>query len=593
MNLKFLQKKLIFSIYISDKKMKKLNLFFFLIMAFSLAYGQKDQYNFYFKTWNFLKYYHPDLASGKTDPDSLFLATIEKMNDQSDADFVIRVLTEKLNNQFPGAPVKDEAKDVLSVNQNFNWYQRNKSISAEHKTLLDNIYGHRFIASSTKKDQQEADKSKNQFPKDQNLPLPYRLLIMAKFQGSIDYLYPHKYLMGKDSDSYFLELLNKAIKCTSRKDFEIILAKAAAKMEDTHAFKFYDQLQYKNEIYHRLYYPPFDYVVFDDHLLVTRIVLPEKISKSHIRIGDKITEINGKSIRQIVKEKQELISASNKETLLYMISDYQKNLIWPDNLAQKELKIQSEDHKNHTEKVDFTDFKNKEDLAKVTEYIKEKFRKNDNYKMDHKDIAYFKIHDVIRLADNISDDQQDAHMEQIFKEATSKKAIVFDMRGYPDWGGFVFHYVYKYFSPVENHFGLYYEPNIKNRGTYTPISYAIFGHYYPNIENKKVHPYNGKVFIIVNPETLSMSEWNTMNLQNVFPQAITMGQKTAGADGDIVTEPLAAGYNLVFTGNGIFYYDKTQTQKVGVKINEVIRYKDEDIIQKRDLELERILKALK
>lgn len=50
--------------------------------------------------------------------------------------------------------------------------------------------------------------------------------------------------------------------------------------------------------------------------------------------------------------------------------------------------------------------------------------------------------------------------------------------------------------------------------------------------------------MIVNPETLSMSEWNTMNLQNIFPQSKTIGQRTAGADGDIRTLKLPAGYNL-------------------------------------------------
>lgn len=574
--------------------MRKINIIFFLILTYSFAYGQKDQYYLFFKTWNFLKYYHPDVADGRMDADSLFLATVGEITDQSDANSVIAALTKNLTNQFPGASVTDDPKDLLSANQNFNWYQKNKKINAENKVLLNSIYNHRSITTSIKKAPSTTDKSKDQFSKEQNLPLPYRLLIMAKIQGSIDYLYPHKYLMPKDSDAYFTHLLDLAINCTSRKDFEIILAKAVAKMEDTHAFRFYDQLHYKNEIYHCLYYPPFDYVLFEDHLLVTHLILPEIGAKSQIQVGDQIMEINGKSISEIIKEKQALISASNMETLLHMMSDYQRNLIWPDDLAQKNLKVKSnQDHTIRSLKVDFTDFRNKEDLAKVTAYIKEKIHTETQYKISHKDIAYFKINDIFSIIDNIPDDQLDDHMDRIFKEASSKKAIVFDMRGYPDWGGFVFHYIYKYFSPLENHFGKYYEPNIKNKGTYIPISYTQFGHYYPLIENKTVHPYQGKVFIIVNPDTLSMSEWNTMNLQKVFPQAITIGQKTAGADGDTVTEPLAAGYNLVFTGNGIFYDDNTQTQKTGIRINKLIRYSDEDIIQKRDLEAEKILNSLK
>jgi C-terminal processing protease CtpA/Prc len=574
--------------------MKKLLSIFCLILIQSVVYGQKDQYNIFIKTWNFLKYYHPDTAGGKIDADSLFLAGIEKINDQSDVNSVIKILTVNLNNKFSGTPVIDDAKDIFTANQDFSWFKKNKNISSENKTLLSNIYDHRYIPTSEKKDPKNPDKKMDQSPKDKNYPLSERLLIFAKIQGSIDYLYPHKYLMSKDSEAYFIDLLEQTIRCSSRKDFDIILSKAVAKMEDTHAFEFYNQLNYKNEIFHRAYYPPFDYILFDDHLRITHLILPEICSKANIQIGDRITEINGRNIRQVIKEKQELLSASNTETLLYILSDYQKNLIWTDDSQQKEITIQTkQDKKPIHKKIDFTNFTDKQQLDTVTEYIKGKLRLKEQYKMVHKDIAYFKIHDVFSLTNDIPDDQLDNHMDKILKDASSKKAIVFDMRGYPDWGGFVFHYIYKYFSPVNNHFGKYYKPNVKNTGTYIPISYKEFGHYYPEIKNKTVHPYQGKVFIIVNPETLSMSEWNTMNLQKIFPQAVTIGQKTAGADGDITTVSLSADYSMEFTANAIFYDDNTQTQKVGVRINEFIKYTDEDIIQKKDLELERVLKGIR
>lgn len=572
--------------------MKKLLSIFCIILVQSSVYGQKDQYRLLIKTWNFLKYYHPDLASAKKDADSLFLTTVEKVNDQSDANSVIKVLTENLNHKFSGTPVNDQEKDILSANQDFKWYQKNKKISTENKALLKDIYDHRFISDTGGK-QKPGDKKKDSSPKDKNFALPERLLIFAKIQGSIDYLYPHKYLMPKNSDAYFTDLLDQTIHCSSRKDFDIILAKAVAKMEDSHAFNFYNQLNYKNEIYHRLYYPPFDYVIFDDHLLITDLIFPEICSKANIHTGNRIMKINGKSIPEVIKEKQELLSSSNRETLLHMLSDYQRNLIWTDDNLQKELTIQSkENHISYPAKVDFLNFTDKQQLATVTEYIKGKIRTKDEHTMNHKDIAYFKINDIISFS-TVPEDKQDGYMDSIFTEASSKKAMVFDMRGYPDWGGFVFHYIYKYFSPVNNHFGKYYKPNVKNRGTYIAISYKEFGHYYPKIEDKTIHPYKGKVFIIVNPETLSMSEWNTMNLQKVFPQALTIGQKTAGADGDTTTVPLTDDYDLVFTANGIFYDDNTPTQKVGVRINEMIRYTDDDLIRKRDLEFERVLKEIK
>ncbi|MBT2622812.1 S41 family peptidase [Chryseobacterium sp. ISL-6] len=567
--------------------MKKIIILFFLFLIQQVIYAQKEQYAFFMKTWNFLKYYHPDLASGKVDADSLFLANIEKVDEKSDANSIIKQLSGKLSNPISHSLVIDEAKEALTVNQNFDWYKKNKMLTAEGKTILSTIFEHRYIGKVLKEKQYELSKK-------EQLPLPFRLLILAKIQGSIDYLFPHKYLMDKNFEVFFTDLVGQAISSPSRKDFEIILAKAISKMEDSHAFKFYDQLNYKNEILHRFYYAPFDYQVFNDHLLITHLIFPEICSNAQIVVGDRITEINGKSIKQIINEKRELLSVSNLENLLYHLSDYQRNMIWPDDVQQKDFKIlHTQNNKAEHTKITFINPTDQQQTSVISAYLTEKISLKQQHKLVHNDIAYFKINDVFSLTDNIADDKFDSHMDTIFKEASSKKAIVFDMRGYPNWGGFVFHYIYKYFSPRENYFGKYYEPNLKNMGTYIPISYKVYGHYYPKIENKTVNPYKGKVFIIVNPETLSMSEWNTMNLQNIFPQAITIGQQTAGADGDTVEIQLPAGYSLVFTGNGIFYYDNTQTQKVGIRINELIKYTDDDIIQNRDLEFEHILKAIK
>lgn len=83
------------------------------------------------------------------------------------------------------------------------------------------------------------------------------------------------------------------------------------------------------------------------------------------------------------------------------------------------------------------------------------------------------------------------------------------------------------------------------------------------------------------------------DLQHIFPQAITIGQKAAGAYGDTTKVNLPGDYVLEFTGNGIFYPDHSQTQQTGIKIDEVIQYKDQDIIENRDLEFERILSLVK
>lgn len=565
-------------------------LIFFLFQQ--SVFAQKDQYYDFIKTWNFIKYYHPDLASGKINADSLFLVNVKNISAQDDFNSITEKLTSKLNKKFTASAPAETSREVLSKNQNFDWFQKNRKVSSENKDLLNTIYKHRYNFENLPKGKLVSDEKKYPFPKTENLPIEYRLLALAKIQGIVDYLFPHKYIMDKGFEEFFKNSLDENSKINSRKDFEILLAKFASKLKDSHAFSFYKQLNYKKDIFHGNYLAPFDFQIVDDHILVTHLIFPEICSKAQINIGDKITSINGKSIPQIIKEKGELLSTSNNEKLVYVLSKYENNLIWPDDLSQKSIEVKSgKSNKRFSTKIDMVDISNKEKYDFIVTYLQDKIQKRENRKIVHDDVAYFKINHTYQFINKVSNDKMDAVMDSILVDASKKKAIVFDMRAYPDWGGFVHHYVYKYFSPVENYFYKYYAPNLKNIGTFFYLEDRA--HYFPEIKDKKTYQYQGKVFILVNPESQSASEWYTMSLQNIFPQSLTIGQQSAGADGDLVKVNLPGDYLLEFTGNGIFYPDNSQTQQIGIRINELIKYKDQDFLDKKDLEFERVLKDLK
>lgn len=570
---------------------KTLVLLIFFLFQQSVS-AQKDQYYDFIKTWNFIKYYHPDLASGKINADSLFLVNVKNISAQDDFNSITEKLTAKLNKKFTTSAPAEISRDVLSKNQNFDWFQKNRKVSSENKDLLNTIYKHRYNFENLPKGKLVSDEKKYPFPKTENLPVEYRLLALAKIQGIVDYLFPHKYIMDKGFEEFFKDSLDENSKINSRKDFEILLAKFASKLKDSHAFSFYKQLNYKKDIFHGNYLAPFDFQIVDDHILVTHLIFPEICSKAQINIGDKITSINGKSIPQIIKEKGELLSTSNNEKLVYVLSKYENNLIWPDDLSQKSIEVKSgKSNKRFSTKIDMVDISNKEKYDFIVTYLQDKIQKRENRKIVHDDVAYFKINHTYQFINKLSDDKMDTVMDSILVDASKKKAIVFDMRAYPDWGGFVNYYIYKYFSPVENYFYKYYAPNLKNIGTFFYLEDRA--HYFPEIKDKKTYQYQGKVFILVNPESQSASEWYTMSLQNIFPQSLTIGQQSAGADGDLVKVNLPGDYLLEFTGNGIFYPDNSQTQQTGIRINELIKYKDQDFLDKKDLEFERVLKDLK
>lgn len=568
--------------------MKRLILIFTIVFFQQTFFAQTEQRYDFIKAWNFIKYYHPDLANGKINADSLFLVNVKNINSTDDFNSIIDKLTLKLNNKFSSTAPAETSKDVLTQNQNFDWFQKNRKINPENKDLLKAIYKHRYNFENLPKGKLVSDEKEYSFPKTENLPSEYRLLTLAKIQGVVDYLFPHKYIMDKGFDDFFKKILEENSRINSRKDFEIILAKLVSKLKDSHALSFYKQLNYRKDIFHGNYLAPFDFQIVDDHILVTHVIFPDICSKAQINVGDKITSIGGKSISQIIKEKGELLSSSNAEKLIYVLSKYENNLIWTDDLQKKTLEIKSgKNNKKFSTKIDMIDPSDKEKYDLIVNYLQDKIKKIESRQIVHKDVAYFKINETLDFINNVSDDKIDAKMDSILSSASQKKTIVFDMRQYPDWGGFIFHYLYKYFSPVENYFGKYYQPNLKNIGTFTYKDQSET--YFPTITGKTTHHYKGKVFILVNPDTRSASEWYSMSLQKIFPQSLTIGQQTSGGDGDLVKVNLPGSYLLEFTGNGIFYPDNSQTQQTGIRMNEVIKYKDQDILDKKDLEFERVL----
>ena len=75
--------------------------------------------------------------------------------------------------------------------------------------------------------------------------------------------------------------------------------------------------------------------------------------------------------------------------------------------------------------------------------------------------------------------------------------------------------------------------------------------------------YKGKIIIIVNAKTQSNAEYTTMALR-VAPKATVIGSTTAGADGNVSKIILPGNIRTMISGIGVYYPDRTETQRVGI-----------------------------
>ncbi|MET0394417.1 MAG: S41 family peptidase [Chitinophagaceae bacterium] len=529
----------------------------------------------FFKLWNFIKYYHPALAAGPVDADSLFfrhLPAAEQASNTNAFNAFVAAFLDGLPAPPPGGGGSDTAR-VIYRNLDLDWFRQGQLINRSNKDKLNRLFSNRYGQSSHR--YIPALRYHTDIPNEPgyaaadtvNLPYALRMLALARIQGAADYLFPHKYLMDKNFDSVVRASIPLFAACTSRMVYEKLLLQVISCFDDTHSFKFVRQVKYRTAIFRNSFFPPFAYQVLENEIVVTDTILPLLCREAGLQPGDRITAINNRPVRAVIADVAVLLSASNRPTLLYHLSDYASNLLWRSDSSAFFLTVK----RGGTTAIRKTRFAFNKDTASIrilSRYLtaKQPAPRSDN-RIDilQDDIAYIKITETARFFENEPDSAVDRVMDSLLGVAGRQKGIIFDMRGYPDWGGFVHTYVYKKFGRAPNRYADYYEVNKATPGSYV-INSGSDTYYDRDIVPANT-PYPGKVVIIVNPATLSMSEWNTMNLQYLFPKSITIGESSAGADGDEKTMALPGGYEFYFTGNAIFYPDGTAAQRKGVRID--------------------------
>jgi C-terminal processing protease CtpA/Prc len=103
--------------------------------------------------------------------------------------------------------------------------------------------------------------------------------------------------------------------------------------------------------------------------------------------------------------------------------------------------------------------------------------------------------------------------------------------------------------------------------------------------------YEGKVVVLVDEKSISRSEYTAMAFRTA-PGAVVVGSTTAGADGDVATINLPGGLTTKISGIGVFYPDRSPTQRVGVVPDVEVRPTIKGIREGRDEVLEEAIRQI-
>ncbi|PIF32387.1 C-terminal processing protease CtpA/Prc [Flavobacterium sp. 9] len=483
------------------------------------------------KVWGFLKFYHPNVTDGSKNWDEQLFQVLPKVEEAQSAEAFSLVienwiisLGEIKKYEVPKSTVKKESFDK---NFNLSWISKSdlfsKSLSKKLKFIEENrIQGKQFYYTS---DPYIKVQNEIKYPDfkwtDKNL----RLLALFRYWNQMEYFFPYKYKMDENWDNVLIEMLPRFIAPESEKDFVLAMREISVKLDDTHAStqtgKMFDYFGDK--------FTPFDVVFIDNKAVVVNLKNDSLAKVDDVRIGDVITKVEGKTVENLINENLKYAEGSNKPAIL-------KNIYWAVFNGKTET-FEIEFNRNNNTSVK---------TIKRYKYqnLKIQFKDEEKWKLLEDNIGYIDV-------ESIKADELPGVMAQ-FKNT---KAIVFDARKYPQEPN-IEEDIAQYLYPEEKAYAKFIDVDLTYPGKFT---------WREDQKTGKANPdyYKGKVIILENEKTQSHGEHLVMCLQ-AAPNATIIGSQTAGADGGTCRYEIIKGYATIFTGFGIFYPNRKETQRIGI-----------------------------
>lgn len=498
------------------------------------------------RIWGFAKYHHPAFASRSINADAEYFCLLNEVLQAPDS-MKNDICLKWISGLGPYAIRDKEDDENIETFNDFNWISDSLYLG---KALSDSLMrlrnadpeNNRYVK-QTPVNVSYIETQYSDIPKDD---VAYRLLGVAKFWNAVDSYSPNRNLTDRPWDDVLAEYI--ALAFDRSISFSALYSRMVSELCDTHVNSWYVPIFGGRFV-------PLMCQFAEDRLFVTDTC---SLVPNNFEIGDEIILIDSVSPIKRLDELAPYIPHSNRSSLLRDGS--YATLLTAKNEACVEYVRGGKTYTTMISSVDGSEFVNRRFSSQNTST-------KPGFKEVAGGIGY------INISNLTCKDEQD--LENFL--ASCDKLII-DLRAYPAEYDVLHKLLPTFFFSQAREAAEVLLPQAHRPGGFIRTTVST---------RKTSDPdklYKGKVVLLVNAHSQSMSEYFTMFLQTI-PGSVTVGSQTAGADGDVTRIQLPyASFNI--TGAGICYPDGTNAQRNGVKIDKVVEPSAEGMIRGVDEQLQ-------
>lgn len=366
------------------------------------------------------------------------------------------------------------------------------------------------------------------YPDMQYPSLEYRLLAIFRIWNIVNEFFPYKDLMDKDWDKTLVEFIPKFENANNAREYALAVSELLTRTNDSHVRAGGQSIR---DVFGEGSIPV-QVRMIENMPVVFRFVDDAAAATAGIEIGDVILKVDGEDARTRLDWLANYTTGSNESSkMFYAANRFTRGpvnstvtlTVRKKNGQEREIKL--------TRKPDFS--------------IQGKERRGEIFKLLSPEIGYA---DLDRLTV-----QQLPELMIKFKDT---KAIVFDMRGYPNaiaWS------LAPLLAEKEKTIAALFErPMVRLRDRSQELFYQPIP---PRNPSDQV--YRGKTVMLIDERTISQAEHTGLFLRSANGTKF-VGSQTAGANGDVTSFFIPGGIQIAFTGQSVRFPDGKQLQRIGL-----------------------------